>query len=103
VHEPTATPTALMVAVRDDGTETVLGRVDAANPDVALVDALMRIRLIARRYGRRVCLREIPDDLRDLLELVGLLDVLRVEPARQAELGEQLGVDEVVQAGDDAV
>jgi hypothetical protein len=92
-----------MVAVRDDGTETVLGRVDAGNPDVALVDALMRIRLIARRYGQRVCLREIPDDLRDLLELVGLLDVLRVEPARQAELGEQLGVDEVVQAGDDAV
>ncbi len=65
-----------------------------------LVDALMRLVLAARRHGVTVRLGEVPDELVGLLELVGLDDVVAVEPRRQPERGEQLRVDEVVQPGD---
>ena len=71
--------------------------------DLALVDALMRRQLDACRRGRRVRLRNVPDDLRGLLELLGLDGVVVLEPRRQAEVGEQLRVDEVVQAADPPV
>jgi len=77
-----------------------VGRVDARRADLALVAALVRLQLIARRDGARVRLRNASDELRALLELVGLADVLGLEPLGQAELDEQLGVEEVVQAGD---
>ena len=50
-----------------------------ARPDLALVDSLARVQLRARRRGERVRLRNVSDDLRGLLELVGLTDVLAVE------------------------
>ena len=102
MRQPTATAT-LLVAVRDDGTETALGWVDAQGPDLALVETLMRLQLLARRRGARLCLRNASEDLNGLLELVGLADALGVEPGRQPELGEELGVEEVVQPGDAAV
>jgi hypothetical protein len=96
-----------VVLVVEDGSEVILD-VDARRADLALVDALMRLQLTARRRGWTVALRGATTDLRDLLALVGLADVLvldpplgrRGEPCREAELGEQLGVDEVVQPGD---
>jgi hypothetical protein len=98
-----------VVLVVDDGSEVVLDRLDARRPDLALVDALVRLQLAARRQGWTVALRGPTADLRGLLELVGLADVLpldpplgRGKPCREAELGEQLGVDEVVQPGDPA-
>jgi hypothetical protein len=100
VQQPTGTPTALVVAVMDDGSETVLGRIGVQCADVELVDALVRLQLAARRSGWRVCVRDVPDGLRCLLDLVGLAEVLRVEPGRQPEVGEELRVDEVVQPGD---
>jgi hypothetical protein len=103
VNEPTGTPMALVVAVRDDGTETVLGRVVEHKLDLALVDALLRLELAARRRGWHVCVRAPSDELRGLLDLVGVSEVLRVEPRRQSELREQLGVQEVVQPGDASV
>jgi hypothetical protein len=93
------TPTTL-VFVDQDGTEKVVGHVDAARPDLALVDALARLQLVARGRGRRLCLRDPTAELCCLLSLVGLADALGVEPRRQAELGEELGGDEVVQPGD---
>jgi hypothetical protein len=57
--------------------------------DVLTVDALARLQLSARRHGRRFCLRDASEELRGLIDLVGLNDVLGVEPRRQPEQREQ--------------
>ena len=88
--------TQAVVLVVDAETDEILGWVDARRPDLAIVDALARMQLGARRRGTRLKLRNVSDELRGLLELVGLADVLAVEPRRQPELREQLGVDEVM-------
>jgi anti-anti-sigma regulatory factor len=90
-------PPAILVV--DDDTLEVLARVDA-QATVHVVEVLARAQLAARRAGRRVTIRNVSDELRALLELVGLAGVLAVEPRRQTELGEQLRVDEVMQPGD---
>ena len=59
--------------------------------DLGAVDALARLQLEARRQGCTVWLRHACPDLIELLELVGLLQVIR-----QAEGLEQGGVEEVV-------
>ncbi len=89
-----------MLLIVDADTDEVVARVDARRPDLALVDALARLQLDARRRGGRLRLRNVTDELRGLLELVGLADVLAVEPRREPELGEQLGVQEVMQPRD---
>ena len=70
-------------------------------PDAGTVDALARMQLTARRQGGRLELRRACGELRDLLELAGLTDVLPCEeeltlqPGRQAEQREQAsGVEE---------
>jgi ABC-type transporter Mla MlaB component len=75
-----------------------------AHPDAGTVEALARLQLTVRRLGRRVQLRQPSRELRDLLDLFGLTDVLRVEPGRQPEEREQpLGVQERVEMGDPPV
>ena len=67
------------------------------HPDLRVVDALARLHLLVKRCGRRVELRHACDELRDLIRFAGLGDVLvlRIEPGRQAEQGEQpVGVEE---------
>src|SRR3954447_23018184 len=91
------------VLIVDADTDEVLGYVDAARPDLALVESLARVQLRARRRGERLALRNVSNELRGLLELVGLDEVLAVEARRQPELGEQLRVDEVMQPGDQPV
>ena len=88
------------VLIVNADTDEVLGYVDASRPDLALVESLARVQLRARRRGERVRLRNVSDDLRGLLELVGLTDVLAVEAEREPELLEEVRVDEVVQPGD---
>jgi STAS domain len=81
------------------------------DPDLATVDALARLQLTARRLGRRAVLRGAPAELRDLLELAGLCDVVGVAPNRlrlrlggQTEEGEQPGgVEEEGEPGDPPV
>ena len=77
-----------MLLIVDADTEELVARVDARRPDLALVDALARLQLDARRRGGRLRLRNVTDELRSLLELVGLADVLAVESRREPELGE---------------
>jgi len=79
-------------------------------PDAVAVDALARLQLTARRCGRELRLLHPCDALRRLLALVGLGDVLpldpasRLEPGRQAEEGEQAGgVEEEGDPGDPTV
>lgn len=91
-----------VVAILDD-VEVVAAQVDARGPDLALVDALLRMRLAFRRRGWEMRLRDVPKPLSGLLELVGLADLLsgrRLELGGQPELGEQLRIDEMVEPGD---
>ena len=62
-------------------------------PDLAAVDAVARLRLVAARHG---VLFEVVPDAAGLLELSGLSGVLGGDPRRQAEAGEQRRVQEVV-------
>jgi hypothetical protein len=94
---------ATLLVVDERGRETVVARVDASCPDMVLVDLLARVQLAARRGGQRLLIRGAPSDLRELIELCGLSCVLALEPRRQPELGEQLGVEEVVEPGDAAL
>ncbi|MFF2352969.1 STAS domain-containing protein [Kitasatospora sp. NPDC058115] len=83
-------------------------------PDLAVVDALARLRLAAARHGVRLVLRNAAGPLRDLLAFSGLGAVLPVEedgagllpgrqPWRQAEEREQhVRVEEVGEPGDPA-
>ncbi|MFB7475895.1 STAS domain-containing protein [Kitasatospora sp. NPDC056184] len=87
-------------------------------PDLAVVDALARLRLAAARHGVRLVLRNAGGPLRELLAFSGLAAVLPVEEdaagllpgpfpgrqsRRQAEEREQhLGVEEVGEPGDPA-
>ncbi len=74
------------------------------DPDAGTVEALARVALTARRLGRRVRLHDPSRELRELLDLFGLTEVLRVEPVRQPEQREQpLGVEERVEMGDPPV
>jgi hypothetical protein len=84
--------------------EVVLGRVVGLRADLALVDALARLQLAAQRRGCSIRLRDPCVELKELLDLAGLAELLGgglpLEPRREAEGGEQLGVEEVVQPGD---
>ncbi len=71
--------------------------------DVATVDVVARLELAARRLGLELRLRRVPSELRELLDLAGLADVLRVEASREPEEREQpLGVEEERELGDPA-
>ncbi|MFJ9946709.1 STAS domain-containing protein [Kitasatospora sp. NPDC091207] len=79
------------------------------SPDLAVVDALARLRLAAGRHGVRVVLTNASSPLRELLAFTGLAGVLPVEgalpvqPGREAEQREEgVGVQEVGETGDPA-
>jgi ABC-type transporter Mla MlaB component len=50
-----------------------------AEPDLGTIDTLARLQLTARREGCEIRLHDASNELRDLLVLVGLDDVLRFE------------------------
>lgn len=72
-------------------------------PDPALLDALVRLQLTAMRFGTRVELQNACPRLVDLLNLVGMCELLGCERQRDAEEREQLRVDEVVEGGDPSI
>jgi hypothetical protein len=84
--------------------------VGAMDPDAVTVEALARLQLTARRLGRRVRFHDAPLELRRLLCLMGLDEVLPcggasdLEPRGQAEEREQSrGVQEERDPGDPAM
>ena len=96
-----------VVLVVHGDVEVVLGQV-VGRRDLALVEALARLQLAARRLGCSIRLRDPCAELCGLLDLVGLADVLvdaalPLEARGEAEDGEQLGIEEVVQPGDPAL
>ena len=69
--------------------------------DAATLDMMARLQLIARRLGQDVVLIGASNELLELLELFGLVGVLRVEVGGQSEEREQrLGVEEEREADD---
>jgi hypothetical protein len=125
---PSAPSRADVESMRDDVRELVgcegnpmcdVG--DVAEPDADTIDALARLQLLALRLGVRFRFSSASDELRDLLALTGLADVLpceqppcdpprraasgrshsSVEPIRQAEQREHaLRVEEERDPGD---
>lgn len=85
----------------DDETSKRVVLVDVTGrcANLSLVDRLARIRLDALRRGCTLRLLGSSDDLRRLIALVGLADLL-LESDRQIEGREQLGIEEVVDLGD---
>jgi hypothetical protein len=72
----------LMAAPRPS---TIVCDVGALAPDASAVDALARLQLTARRLGYEIRLRDASVALQDLLDFVGLRNVLCVEAGGQAE------------------
>jgi hypothetical protein len=63
--------------------------------DLRTVDALARLHLRAQRCGFELRVRCAPPALVELVDFVGLRDVLRIEPRREPEEREErLGVEE---------
>ncbi|MFE9859496.1 STAS domain-containing protein [Streptomyces sp. NPDC005780] len=82
--------------------EAILATSDAAvvdcdvggvvEPDLASVEALARLSLVARRAGgRRLRLLHVPPELRSLLDLVGLADVVGLDDGSAVEAGRAPG------------
>lgn len=81
--------------LEDSGESRVDCDVGAMDPDTVTVDALARLQLTARRLGRGLRFKDPPPELRGLLALMGLDEVLPcgatsgVEPRGQPEEREQ--------------
>ena len=59
-----------------DGRAVPVGRLAQGHAcDLDLVDRLVRIQLAARRRGGRIILRDVSQDLRELLVVAGLTDL----------------------------
>jgi anti-anti-sigma regulatory factor len=54
-------------------------------PDCATIGRIARLQLAVRRCGLELQLTNANESLRELIDLAGLVDVLRVEPRRQPE------------------
>src|SRR5262249_61630124 len=94
-----AAPGARMVVRAADGTRLTVALAGDGPPDLAVVEALARFQVMARRAGDRAWLEDVSPALGELLDLAGL----RRQMIGQAEGREQvLGVQEEVQS-DDAV
>ena len=83
----------------------VVGGAPGEAPGLDAVDALARWQLAARRAGGWIRLSAVSPELAELLDLAGLLDLkgLGGEVGGQPEGGEEVGVQEGVEAGDPPV
>ncbi|HEX5368661.1 MAG TPA: STAS domain-containing protein [Dehalococcoidia bacterium] len=71
---------------RADATRFVICDVASLPVDLGSIGALARLRLTALRHGVCLCLRNGGQNLRDLIELAGLSEVLIEETALSVEL-----------------
>ena len=100
-------PAETMVVLLQGGVELArwpLGQL--TSPELAVADGLARLQLAVRAFGWSIRLERAPVEMVDLLDLCGLREVvpvnlLRIEPWRQPEVGEQVEIeDDVREAGD---
>jgi anti-anti-sigma regulatory factor len=81
----------------------IVVNVGALPADALTIDVLARLQLAACRLGRRVQLCNPSDELQKLIALIGLAEVLGLEPGGQAEEREErLGGKEERELGDPA-
>jgi ABC-type transporter Mla MlaB component len=64
------------VLLEQNEADVVVCDVSGVRPDAVTVDALARLQLAARRRACQVRLRNVSDELRELLAFMGLRDVL---------------------------
>ena len=62
----------MVVLVAEDRRCRVASLGPAVNCDLDLVDRLLWLRLTVRRFGWRLVLEDVDDELRELLDLVGV-------------------------------
>jgi hypothetical protein len=91
--------TTVMVVVDGDAVVARWRIDDPARPDLSTVETVARLHLAARRLGLQLRLEHPAAELGQLLDLVGLADLL-LDTSGEAEGGEQLGIEEVVERGD---
>ncbi len=94
-------PRAEVVLLRGDEEVARWALMWAGHPDLGLVDDVARLQLAARRAGCSIWLRHACPELVQLLELVGLGDVVPgpgrpLQVVGEAEDGEEPGIEEVV-------
>jgi hypothetical protein len=103
-HVLRRTTHATVVLVRGDIEVASWPLQSGGRPDLAVVNELARLQLVAQRLGWSVMLIDTAVELSELLDLVGLGEVvavrLRVEVGREAEGGKEVGVKEVMEPGD---
>jgi ABC-type transporter Mla MlaB component len=68
--------TRVCALLGEPGQKIVVCDVTGVEPDAVTVDALARLQLAARQHGRRVRLRNASAKLLELVEFMGLADVL---------------------------
>lgn len=74
-----------VVVLLDGEVERIIARLRTDRADLSLVDALARMQLAARRLGCGIELRGPASALHELVELVGLTDVVRATPEESDE------------------
>jgi len=103
-HVPRRDPCTTVVLARAGAEVASWPLARSGRVDLAVVDELARLQLAARRLGCSIRLRDACVDLRELLAISGLIDLLPgaadSEVGGQAERGEEVGVEEVVQPDD---
>lgn len=103
-HLVTGTRWARIVLVVP-GREITLGSVRGTSyPDLVVVDALARLQLLTSGTTGSIELRDVAVELAELLDLVGIGDLMAgagyLQARGEAEGGEQVGVEEEVHPGD---
>ena len=96
---------ATIVVERGDAEVASWALLPSDRTGLELIDELARLQLEAQRLGCSIRLRDAWTALAELLELVGLAELLigsGLEAGGEAEGGKQLGVQEVVQSRDPA-
>lgn len=71
----------LRIIINASDGELIVCDVAALPANVRTIEALARLQLTARRHGRRIRLQRASRELRQLIELVGLSEVLAARPA----------------------
>jgi hypothetical protein len=100
-------PTTVTVTLTRGDETLQIARVVSPQCDARVVDVLLRISLEAKRQGWTMRVDGASDELLDLFAFLGLSELLAfastLEPGGEAELGEELRVEEVVDPGDPPV
>jgi len=80
-----------MVVEAADGARVEVLLAGNGPPDLAVVEALARFQLMARRVGYRVWLEDVSAALGDLLDLTGLREAVTSQPSPRQEVTDQPG------------